>query len=123
MGKKFVILEVRKADGGEGIAYYNDTEQWTPKDGKRGEIMRLHPSRIIDGLYYGIPTQGTQFWNPYNNHWQEGSHGSTLQCLMTDPPPLPQTDLDRVLDQAPACIGSEAKAWVRDSLVPFLKKE
>lgn len=127
MSKKlFVILEVKEATQAMRTISWSDTEQWVPTDSKQGEVMRLHPSRIINDNRLRIGVGRTDDWifDEYPNWgWRQATGDTISNYLILDPPPSEQTDLDRMIDQAPACIGSEAKAWVKDSLIPFLKKK
>lgn len=126
MGKKFVMLEIRKAQGpGEPTNPVENTEQWTPVDRHFGEVLRLHHSRIIDGnrLRYDTPTAGELFFRGDTLEWHIKSTVSTWlhgTRLIIRPLPSPKTDLDRMLEKAPSCVGQETREWVRNTLVPFM---
>lgn len=124
MSKYFLIMEVKEYHAG-GIDCHG-RKLYHSVDGSDVAACYVHPSHIIDGdrLRYGRPGPGDfGFYVGDGIKLNKWTAFQSESRLIIDPPPSPKTDLDRVLDQAPSCIGSEARAWIRDRLMPFLQKK
>lgn len=130
MGKKFVIMEVRHVKGHHSYSLdkWEPVENNTNKTTDAQECLYLHPSSIIDGdrLRYGYVKRGETYFSQPDTifGWKE-CNSAIDHCgrLILDPPPEEKSDLDKAMSSAPSCIGSEARKWIQQTLIPAIKEE